>query len=279
MQLFDSTEGIRSAVLEIKRQEKSIGLVPTMGALHEGHLSLVHAAKTADIVIVSIFVNPRQFNNEKDLKEYPRKLDDDLAMLKGKCDLVFAPDINDIYSNSNVSRLDFGNLGNRLEGEFRPGHFNGVGLIVAKLFNIIQPDYAYFGLKDLQQYLLIKQMVHDLSFPIKVVGCSTIREESGLAMSSRNLKLSAKGAAIASKIFEGLNIVKDGFDAGESVRNCRKRAEIFYESIDELQIEYMEFTSEDLTILKNFNGAKEISVCIAAYVEGVRLIDNLYLRR
>ncbi|MCP4459726.1 MAG: pantoate--beta-alanine ligase [Cytophagales bacterium] len=279
MQLFDSTEGIRSAVLENKKQGKTIGLVPTMGALHEGHLSLVRAARTCDVVIVSIFVNPRQFTNERDLKEYPRKLDGDLAILKGKCDLVFAPGINDIYGNSPVSSLDFGDLGSRLEGEFRPGHFNGVGLIVAKLFNIILPDYAYFGLKDLQQYLLIKQLVKDLSFPIKIIGCTTIREESGLAMSSRNLKLSEKGIAVASKIFEGLNIVKEGFDSGESIDNCRKRAAKYYERINGLEIEYLEFASEDLTILNDLNGAKEISVCIAAYVEGVRLIDNLYLRQ
>lgn len=279
MQLFDSTDKIRSAIIKKKRQGKTIGLVPTMGALHQGHLSLVLAAKICDVVIVSIFVNPRQFNNAQDLNDYPRKLEDDLKKLEGKCDMVFAPDSKEIYANSPISSLDFGDLGNCLEGEFRPGHFNGVGLIVAKLFNIIQPDYAYFGLKDLQQFLLIKQMTYDLSFPVQVVGCPTIREESGLAMSSRNFNLSLEGCHIASKIHEGLNSVKEGFDAGESLQNCKNEASEFYKGIEGLTVEYLKFTSGNLVVLNEFNNANEISVCIAAYVEEVRLIDNLYLRQ
>ena len=279
MELFDSTDKIRSAIIEKKKQGKSIGLVPTMGALHQGHLSLVHSAKTCDVVVVSIFVNPRQFNNEQDLKGYPRKLDNDLKKLEGKCDMVFAPDSKDIYANSPISSLDFGDLGKCLEGEYRPGHFNGVGLIVAKLFNIIQPDYAYFGLKDLQQFLLIKQMAYDLSFPVQVVGCPTIREESGLAMSSRNLNLSSEGIKIAAKIYEGLNIVKEEFDNGKSLQNCKTEASKFYGTIGGLTIEYLEFTSGNLAVLSESNNSTEISVCIAGYVEGVRLIDNLYLRQ
>jgi len=278
MQLFDSIEEIR-AILEEKKQEGlSIGLVPTMGALHEGHMSLIKKAQTCDVVVVSIFVNALQFNNKNDLTNYPRSLEDDLLKLKNQCDIVFAPSHEAIYGSLPVTQINFGRIGSRLEGEFRPGHFEGVGLIVAKFFNIIQPDYAYFGLKDLQQFLLIKQLVSDLSFPIEIVGCQTIREACGLAMSSRNQKLSERGREVASKIFQGLNTVKKEFEQGISLKESKRLALQFYAGVDGLEVEYLEYVSPQLDVLDEFGGTGGINVCIAASVEGIRLIDNLYLQ-
>jgi len=278
MQLFDSIEEIR-AILEGKKQEGlSIGLVPTMGALHEGHMSLIKKAQTCDVVVVSIFVNALQFNNKNDLTNYPRSLEDDLLKLRNQCDIVFAPSHEAIYGSLPITQINFGGIGNKLEGEFRPGHFEGVGLIVAKFFNIIQPDYAYFGLKDLQQFLLIKQLVTDLSFPIQIIGCQTIREASGLAMSSRNQKLSERGREIASKIFLGLNTVKKQFEQGVSLKESKRQALQFYADVDGLEVEYLDYVSAQLDILDEFDDIGEINVCIAASVEGIRLIDNLYLQ-
>lgn len=279
MQLFDSIDKIRAAILEKRQPGMTIGLVPTMGALHEGHLSLVREARSCDIVIVSIFVNPLQFNNTNDLSNYPRTLDQDLDTLSEKCDMVFAPANEVIYEDSAVSSIDFGNNGNKLEGEFRPGHFSGVGLIVTKLLNIVEPDYVYFGLKDFQQFLLIKQMVQDLSFQVQVIGCPTIREESGLALSSRNVRLSEEGKRVAPKIFEGLNIVKSQFDAGASLGKAKKEASLFYDTLANVEVEYMEFVSNRLEVMDEFNIKEEVIVCIAAIVDGIRLIDNLYLRQ
>jgi pantoate--beta-alanine ligase len=278
MQLFDSIEAIRPIILEKRRQGLSIGFVPTMGALHDGHLSLVSKARECDVVVVSIFVNPKQFNNSNDLKNYPRNLESDLGMLDGKCEIIFTPSDGDIYDDNQAVGVHFGGIAKSLEGEFRPGHFEGVGIIVAKLFNIIQPDYAYFGLKDLQQFVLIRRMVHDLSFPVRVVGCPTIRENSGLALSSRNQRLSAEGKEIASKVFTGLNIVKSSFEESKSLQECKDRAIEYFNQINGLDLEYLEIASENMQVLDEFDNSKEIAVCVAAYVEGVRLIDNLYLR-
>lgn len=278
MRLFDSADELRSAIFEIRHQRKSIGLVPTMGALHEGHLSLAKAAKTCDIVVVSVFVNPLQFNHSSDLENYPRALEDDLKKLEGVCDIVFAPDYKTIYKESPSTTIDFGVKGEVLEGKFRPEHFEGVGLVVSKFFNIVQPDRAYFGLKDLQQYLLVKQMVKDLSFPVEIIGCPTVREASGLAMSSRNRNLSNEGKIIASKIFEGLKSVKKQFDNGISLQQIKTEAFDFYNSVIGLKIEYLKCISDELEELEEFPEKGEVIVCIAAIVENVRLIDNLYLR-
>ncbi len=278
MQLFHSIDELRTALYKKIQLGKSIGLVPTMGALHEGHMSLVRAARSCDVVVVSIFVNPLQFNNNNDLSNYPGSLESDLAILKYECDMVFAPSYEAIYDHPPISRLDFGDIGNKLEGEFRPGHFNGVGVIVSKLFNIIQPDYAFFGLKDFQQYLLIKQLVKDLSFQVEIVGCPTVREESGLAMSSRNLKLSNDGLDKAAKIFEGLNIVKAQFNNGISIVDAKKQVLTFYQTFEKIEVEYIECVSDQLEILDDFPDSGEIIICIAAFVDGIRLIDNLYLR-
>ena len=278
MQLFDSIDEIRAVISEKRRQGATVGLVPTMGALHEGHLSLVNTARACDVVVVSIFVNPLQFNNASDLRDYPRTLDQDLDTLSNECDMVFAPTQEVVYFDSPVSRIDFGNNEKKLEGKFRSGHFSGIGMIVTKLLNIIQPDYVYFGLKDFQQFLLVKQLVKDFSFQVQVIGCPTIREESGLALSSRNANLSEEGKRVAPKIFEGLNIVKNKFDAGATLEKAKKEASLFYDFFDNIKIEYLECMSNGLEVMEEFNDKGEIIVCIAASIDGIRLIDNLYLR-
>ena len=279
MQLFDSVDKIRAAVLEKSELGLTVGLVPTMGALHKGHLSLVREARVCDIVVVSIFVNPLQFNNINDLRNYPRTLDQDLHTLSNECDMVFAPLNEVIYGDSPSSSIDFGENGNKLEGEFRPGHFNGVGMIVAKLLNIVRPDFIYFGLKDFQQFLLIKQLVRDFSFQVEVIGCPTIREESGLALSSRNVGLSIEGKQMAPKIFEGLNIVKSQFRAGATLEKAKKEASLFYDDFSNVEVEYLECVSNRLEVMQEFSDKGEIIVCVAAVVGGIRLIDNLYLRK
>lgn len=277
MQLFDSIDTLRSTIFEKKLQRKSVGLVPTMGALHEGHMSLVHSAQSCDLIVVSVFVNPLQFNNASDLANYPRVLEHDLEKLEGKCDMVFAPDHWGIYAETPTTKIDFGLKSEYLEGKFRPGHFGGVGLIVSKLFNIVQPDRAYFGLKDLQQYVLIEQMVRDLSFPVEIVGCPTIREKSGLAMSSRNQQLSDDGKFKASKLFEGLSSLKNQLDEGIPLKQSKRQVQAFYES-EGLDVEYLEYVSSNLDVLEEFPDTGNVIVCVAAVVERVRLIDNLYLR-
>lgn len=278
MQLFHLSTQLRDYLRTAKAQGKTVGLVPTMGALHDGHLSLMQHARECDVVVTSVFVNPLQFNKKEDLENYPRDLEGDLEQMKGYCDVVFAPDAQEMYPTSPKTTLSFGNLENTLEGEFRPGHFAGVGTVVSKFFHIVQPDKAYFGLKDLQQYLIIKQLVADLSFPIQIVGCPIVREASGLAMSSRNRRLSAKGLATAAHIFMGLQAARQSFQSGQSAQETKKSVQDFYASVNGLEIEYFELVNEQMEKLGNPYPPGPVIACVAAVVEGVRLIDNLYLR-
>ena len=191
MQFFNTKKELL-AVLEIYRNEgKVIGFVPTMGALHEGHLSLVKdSKKNSDITVVSIFVNPTQFNDPEDLKRYPRTLEKDLDLLKSvNCDLVFAPSVEEIYPEPDTRKFDFGYLESIMEGAKRPGHFNGVGQVVSRLFDIVQPHKAFFGMKDFQQVAIIKNMVKQLNYSVEIISCPIVREENGLAKSSRNTLL------------------------------------------------------------------------------------------
>jgi len=278
MHLLNTIDEIRSRISKEKQLGKSVGLVPTMGALHEGHLSLVRAARACDVVVVSIFVNPLQFNNAKDLEAYPSNLEMDVELIDKDADVVFAPDYTHIYPSKPSTSIQFGESESNLEGAFRPGHFGGVGIVVSKLFNIIEPDRAYFGLKDLQQFFLIKQLVRDLSFPIEIVGCPTVREPSGLAMSSRNKNLSEESRSKAAKLFEGLKIVKNEFDRGTCWDKAKNVGMLFYQEVGGLSIEYLECTSDDLGVLDQFPESGNLVVCVAAQIDGVRLIDNLYLR-
>lgn len=266
---------------DLRSKDRTIGLVPTMGALHEGHLVLVKASlKMNDITVVSIFVNPLQFDKHEDLANYPMTLDSDLAKLEAiGVDYVFQPSAEQFYVDEPIVSISFGRMETVLEGEFRPGHFGGVGVVVSKLFHIAQPDHSYFGLKDLQQFLLIKRMGQDLAFPVKVVGVETKREASGLAMSSRNLRLSEEGREIASKIQVGLKLSEKSILDNKEPGLVKQEALTFYQKVDELKVEYLELVDgETLMPIDNYEEISELAVCFAGYVEGVRLIDNLYLR-
>ena len=269
---------IKTIVGQLKMEGKSIGLVPTMGALHQGHEALIRqSVKDNDITITSIFVNPLQFNNQNDLVNYPKTLSSDLKILeKIKCDIAYCPSEKEMYPTPSKLKIGFNEFSNKLEGEFRPGHFEGVAVIVMKFFNQIQPTTAYFGLKDYQQFLLIKKIVQELSYPIKLVGIPTVREPSGLAMSSRNLKLSADGRKTAASIYQGLVLGKELSQKGKSIVETKQLLMEFYSTIKGLDIEYLEILDENL---EDPSENTDTIACIAAYVEGVRLIDNLYLRQ
>jgi pantoate--beta-alanine ligase len=266
---------------ELNKSNKKVGLVPTMGALHEGHLTLVkRSIEENDITIVSIFINPLQFDKAEDLDKYPRSIDDDKAKLEALgVDYLFEPSVEDFYRRKPKVTISFGHLEEILEGEFRPGHFRGVGIVVNKLLNMAQPTRAYFGLKDIQQYVLIKKMVEDLSMPIEIVGVDTVRENFGLAMSSRNQRLSQSGLQIASEIYTGLQIAREGIIQKMDVEEIKNSLVDFYSAIPKLEVEYVEILNlSDFTSIDNFVDVEEVAVCFAGYVEGVRLIDNLYLR-
>ena len=263
------------------KNQHSIGLVPTMGALHHGHVQLItRSTKENDLTIVSIFVNPIQFNSAEDLERYPRTLDQDTELLKElEVDYIFAPQVEDLYPEKPSISIDFGEMAQVLEGAFRPGHFDGVGIVVSKLLNIVNPDRAYFGLKDLQQFLLIKKMCRELSFQAEIVGVETVREASGLAMSSRNQRLSKGAKEIASSIYRGLKRIQTSVEGGAEITNALEEAKTFFHEVDGLELEYLEAVNpSDLTSIGSSLGLTELAVCFAGYVEGIRLIDNLYLR-
>lgn len=264
-----------------KNEDKSIGFVPTMGALHEGHCKLIESSsKENSITVVSIFVNPIQFDNKEDYDNYPRDLQGDLDHLKRlDVDVVFTPSENELYPSKSLVSINFGEMSNVMEGKYRNGHFEGVGIVVSKLFHIVQPTRAYFGLKDLQQYLLIKRMCVDLNFPTDIIGVETERAASGLAKSSRNRRLSEKGLTIAANIYSGLKIISDGIGKGMPLVDLLNATRSFYDSIEGLEIEYLEsVNANSLSPVNSKENISELAVCVAGYVEGVRLIDNVYLR-
>jgi pantoate--beta-alanine ligase len=261
-----------------KRAGKSIGLLPTMGALHQGHLSLVSRSATEnDVAITSIFVNPIQFNNPGDLAKYPRTLERDIELLANAgCTAAFCPSAEEMYSSQPVISISFGHLEKVLEGEFRPGHFSGVGIVVAKLFNILQPDTAYFGQKDYQQFLVIQQLVHDLSFPLNLICADIVRESDGLAMSSRNQRLSSEQRKQAALLFQVLSDTKD--QLGKKPFTQLKTDASQKLSAVGIRLEYLELAArKDLSILPEYNSSTACLLLIAAFVGEVRLIDNLFI--
>jgi pantoate--beta-alanine ligase len=282
MQVATSPKELLSILNAYRRSEMSVGLVPTMGALHLGHLSLIEASQAEnDFTVVSIFVNPLQFNKEEDLRNYPRPFDADLAMLRQQgVELVYAPAVEDMYPEAPKVRIDFGEMATIMEGKFRPGHFDAVGLVVSKLLHQVQPQRAYFGEKDLQQLLLVKRMVEDFSFPTQIIGMPIIRESSGLAMSSRNQRLSVEGKLIATNIFKGLLIAKEEIFKKNPFNETKSIVIDFYSTIEGIDLEYLEIVNaRNLTNATEMNPQMELAICVAAYVEGIRLIDNLYLRQ
>ncbi len=263
----------------VKFEGKTIGLVPTMGALHEGHLSLIKASQIDnDYTIASIFVNPIQFNNAADLEKYPRTLEADLLLLeKAGCHAVFLPTDTIMYKEKPSLKIDFGDLERVMEGKFRPGHFSGVGIVVAKFFNIILPDHAYFGQKDLQQFLVINRLVNDLSIPVKLHCCPIIREPDGLAMSSRNRRLSPQNRHKAAVIIQALNLGSATIVLNQ-IEKAKNEVAALIAQHKELELEYFEIADgENLQEVTNVANHKKIALCIAVYLDGVRLIDNMII--
>ncbi|WP_420317767.1 pantoate--beta-alanine ligase [Ekhidna sp.] len=281
MRIISAPSELVETISFFKKNTRTIGFVPTMGALHKGHLALVSASMAQnDITIVSIFVNPLQFNNATDLEQYPRVFEDDIKKLeKLSVDVVFSPTVDGFYPIKPAVSINFGDLSKRLEGEFRKGHFEGVGVVVSKLLHLVSPDRAYFGLKDFQQFILIRTLCEDLNFQTQIIGVETVREESGLAMSSRNRRLTKKGQEDATIIFRELKCIGEGLENGESLDMLLEVAKKNYADSDSFQLEYLEAVDpSNLKPIDDYLGLDELAVCVAGYVEGVRLIDNLYLR-
>lgn len=280
--MINLTHTITETQIAIQKQiseGRTIGFVPTMGALHKGHIALIRRAVLEnDFVVVSIFVNPIQFNNPEDLAKYPRNLEADIQQLEETgCNLVFAPSADEMYPETDLTEFDFGQLDKVMEGKFRPGHFNGVAIVVKKLFEIVTPTKAYFGEKDFQQLAIIKKMVSMLQIPVQIIPCPIIRETDGLAMSSRNARLTLEERAEAPVIFKALSNVKENYSwfipdgvkqlvTGEIQENKYFRVE--YVSIVD---------TETLLPFEEWQDVNHAVVCVAAYIGSVRLIDNIVL--
>lgn len=256
----------------------TIGFVPTMGALHQGHLSLIQLSKAEnDITICSIFVNPTQFNVVSDFEKYPRNFEKDIQLLtQNACDVLFLPTVEEIYPQKAVLTFNFGTLEQVMEGVHRPNHFNGVGLVVSKLFHIVQPTRAYFGQKDLQQCAIITQLVQDLSFPIEIKRCPIVREENGLAMSSRNQRLNNEQREQASVLFQCLNLAKSIIEDTKSIEKALEETIIQLKKYPFLKLEYLEIVDAiSLQPLQKIQKGEEIAICIAVFMGEIRLIDNI----
>lgn len=267
------------SILLKEKKGGTVGFVPTMGALHKGHLSLVEQSVNENkVTIASIFVNPTQFNDKSDLEKYPRNLKADCKMLENEgCNLVFAPDVNEMYPEPDNRIFKFGILGSTMEGKHRDGHFNGVGQIVSKLFDAVEPDKAYFGLKDFQQLAIIQKLVSDFDYPIKIVPCEIIREPDGLAMSSRNTLLEKEKREAAPFIYKSLLTAKKMAETN-SPESINKWMIAQYESNTDLELEYFEIVdSLSLQQITSINPERPCTACIAVYAGKVRLIDNVQI--
>lgn len=277
MQVLKSKIELVSLIDNYKKEGKTIGFVPTMGALHNGHLSLVkECKKNSDIAVVSIFVNPTQFNDPEDLKRYPRTLEKDTELLKTvDCDLIFAPSVEEIYPEPDTRKFDFGYLESVMEGAKRPGHFNGVGQVVSRLFDIVRPDKAFFGMKDFQQVAIIKNMVKQLNYSIQIFPCPIVREESGLALSSRNTLLDADHKKNAPHIYATLKKARN-LASELSVSDLKKWITDEINSNSYLETEYVEIVDDTtLKITEDWKEAGTKVACVAVYAGNIRLIDNI----
>ena len=256
---------------------KTTGFVPTMGALHAGHLALIeHSKSENEETGCSIFVNPIQFTNSNDFDKYPVNHERDLELLSSKgCDWVFMPTVSEMYPEKPTIKFDFGHLETIMEGAFRPGHFNGVAIVVSKLFHTASPNKAYFGRKDLQQTVVIKKLTADLGFNLELKIIDTLREEDGLAMSSRNVRLDDYQRKLAPVLYQTISFLKTKILEGEKIEEMIGAASFNLSSVRGLRLEYLEVVNAaDLSSIKDsFNG--EVAICIAAYLGEVRLIDNL----
>ena len=281
MEIINRRQRMSSVARKIRReQDRTIGLVPTMGALHEGHLSLVREARRmCDVVVVSVFVNPAQFGPGEDFEHYPRDLTKDTALLTDyNVDFIFAPPVDEIYPKSFSTYVNVEGVADQLEGAARPGHFRGVSTVVTILLNVVRPDFAFFGQKDAQQAVIIRRLVRDLSFDTEIIVLPTVREDSGLAMSSRNLYLKPEEQEAAAVIHRGLAKAKETYKAGE--RNANRLAEIVRTTIEAEPLARVDYVNvADAETLEGIEKVEErpVLLAVAAYVGKTRLIDNTIL--
>ena len=281
MLIFNKKSDLSAFLSPLIKQNKSIGFVPTMGALHQGHLSLLkNSLSENDVTVMSIFVNPTQFNNAEDLDKYPRTLERDVQIMQDLSNniIVYAPEVADIYEGNTVSEsFNYDGLENQMEGKHRPGHFDGVGTIVKRLFEIVQPNKAYFGEKDFQQLQIVKKLVSKHNIPVEVIGCPIHREANGLAMSSRNERLSDTAREKAAVIYQILNSAKDFFQT-HSAEETTKYVEDELKKHAEFELEYFEI-AEETTLLpvSEKESNKKYRGFIAIFIENIRLIDNISL--
>ena len=277
MEVLETVKEVQDKVTSLRSQGKTIGLVPTMGALHQGHLSLVkQCIADNDICIVTIFVNPTQFNNKEDLIKYPRNLEKDSQYLaEARVDFIFAPSEKEIYPEPDTRQFDFGQIDKVMEGVHRPGHFNGVAQVVSRLFDIVKPDRAYFGEKDFQQLAIIREMVKQLNLPVQIIPMPIIREASGLALSSRNERLTLAQKEIAVNISRTLFESKKWMD-NLSVQQVIDKVITTLNAFEELDVEYYEIADGyTLQSVKDWKDTGYIVGCIAVFCGDVRLIDNV----
>ncbi len=278
MEVIRTVDGLRKSLTEARKGGRSVGLVPTMGALHAGHISLVdRARKENDVVVVSVFVNPTQFNNKEDLATYPRTEEADCAKLEAAgVDFAFIPTVEEMYPEPDNRVFDLGEVAEVMEGPMRPGHFNGVAQVVSKLFAMVGPDRAYFGEKDFQQIAVIRRMVEIEKFPIRIVDCPILRESDGLALSSRNTRLTNEQRVIAPEIYKVLKASTD-YARNHSLADTKQFVTDAINAVDGLEVEYYEIvdplTMQPLSQWPSDGG--DAQGCITVYCGKVRLIDNI----
>ncbi len=276
MVVVEKITELRQLVASYRQNGKSIGFVPTMGALHDGHLSLVDAAKSStDVVIASVFVNPIQFNDPKDFAAYPITTETDKGLLLNQgCDIVFMPSKDEMYPGAPAEHYDFGQMERVMEGACRPGHFNGVAIIVKRLFDMVQPDKAFFGQKDFQQLAIIKALVAQLNLPVQIISCPTVSEIDGLAMSSRNMRLNQEQRASAVRISQALTKAIRGEFSRDPLIIKQKALEFLSEDTN-LRPEYFEIVDAE-SLMTTVETLHNSVACTAVFNGNVRLIDNMY---
>ncbi len=281
MEVFEDTAPLQNYLKIQRLNEKNIGLVPTMGALHEGHAALVKAAQQRGLfTVATIYVNPAQFNNPVDLEKYPRNMEKDRQFLEALgCDALFCPSDALMYPEYPPQlQMYFGHLENIMEGKFRKGHFGGVGLVLSKLFHMVRPNVAFFGQKDFQQFMVVKKLVDELVFDVELEMVPTVRNAGGLAFSSRNQRLSADKQEMAQHLHKALQLARKELLSQEDVSTTKAMIAAHFDTLEEISLEYFEVVdAENFKEVNNVSKHRQVVLCIAAYINGVRLIDNLLL--
>lgn len=278
MKVINTIAALKSLLEPIKLGQQKIALVPTMGALHKGHVSLINIAQQyADVVVCSIFVNPTQFTDPKDLEKYPRPLEHDMQMLReAGCDVVFMPSVKEMYPGTEHWHIDLGPAEFLLEGEFRKGHYQGVTQIVKKLFDAVNPDVAFFGQKDFQQVLMIENMVAYFKLPVQIISCPIVREEDGLAMSSRNIHLNEADRENALVLSKALSYVKDHFEE-KTIAELLAEAKEMISAVAGVELDYFTIANGKTLLPENNKNQSNLVALVAAKVGQTRLIDNMLL--